>query len=1509
MTLDQNMPTSTCVAPSPPGVNGSSVRVVGIGASAGGLEAIGQLVAHLPPDLPCAYVVLQHLSPTYRSMMVEILARETPLAVRELTNGDPPQAGVIYVVPPNHNATIKDGRLHLQLASPETVPKPSINQFFISLAAEAGEAAVGIVLSGTGSDGVAGLRAIQAAGGVTIAQKPETAKYDGMPRAAIDAGVVDHVLAPEEIAAQLPDLLALAQAPVEEHLNDDLLQQLLARLRERTGLNFSGYKTGTLLRRVRRREIATGCADFASYLRYIDADPHELDTLGHELLISVTAFFRDTDAFAALQRAIAKLVAHKPAGSEIRFWVAGCATGEEAYSLAILLAEALGERLRQYRIQIFATDIDEEALNVARRGVYPSAAVAEVAPDWVERYFRPQNNQYEVIKTLRDLIVFARHNLVSDPPFLRLDLVSCRNVLIYFDTALQNKVLQTLHFALVPGGYLFLGKSEGLAQCETLFSAVDRRHRLYQKGGESAEPMPPETLNAALRLPAAREQRERRSEQLLHALAQYNELTAALCAPDGAVLYSVGATKQFFHIPAGAPRHQVFELVTPGWRGELLALWRRCQESGKAQHGRPRKMGNQTLRLHVAPCTETNQPAYLVWFQPERALKGKISPIETEGDATSQDELVATREHLQTLIEELATANEELQSLHEEAQAANEELQATNEELEAANQELQATNEELVSVNEELRVKTQELKRLNNEYEHLYDALEFPLLVFAVDFRLRRYNRAAAYAYDLRPSAIGLTADRLRCNDELDLETQLGRVLAHGEREERLIERDERIHRLVVTPGCDDTGQVSELIVTVIDVTDLLKVQRALAESQARLSALMEKTLVLFALKDLQGRYLYANERFRRFFDIPANYEGKTDFELLPPLVASGLWQGDLTALRQLAPVHLEHVLARENEQRHLVSTHQVLLDPEGKPTGFMLEAEDVTEMRLAEEQLRIAARVFDQSGEAIVVTDPKGIILTINPAFTRITGYEASEAVGKPISLLKSGRQSQEFYTQMWHELIEHGHWQGEIWNKRKDGTIYPEWLTINRLDDASGQPEYFVAVFSDITQIKSAQRKAEYLATHDALTGLPNRALFHDRLRHALARARREKHQVALLFIDLDNFKTINDTLGHDTGDALLKEAAERLRRSVRDVDTVARLGGDEFTAILAQSDAKSAAEVARRIIDELAASFLVAGRDLFVSASVGIALFPDNGADSSELIKAADTAMYRAKELGRNRFEFFERELGVRLMKRSALEAALRAALERDDRLRLVFQPKYRLSDRKLVGAEALLRWQDPELGNVSPGEFIPIAEGSGLILQLGQYVRDRLARQLREWLDLGLKPLPVACNVSPRCVREPGFAAMFLDPFDAAGIDHALVVVEITESALLEHGENVQKNLLTLAAAGLRLAIDDFGTGYSSLSNLKRLPLNELKIDKSFVDGLGSDPNDEAIALAILGLAQALGLQTVAEGVETQQQLAWLEAHGCDIAQGYLLGKPLEAEVFEDLLARHTKGQGS
>ena len=599
-------------------------------------------------------------------------------------------------------------------------------------------------------------------------------------------------------------------------------------------------------------------------------------------------------------------------------------------------------------------------------------------------------------------------------------------------------------------------------------------------------------------------------------------------------------------------------------------------------------------------------------------------------------------------------------------------------------------------------------------------------------------------------------------------------------------------------------------------------------------------------------------------------------------------------------------LIVRRPEGRHVSVRLTGSRLPGNMAATLGLVVVDLSLFKRAEEQLRIAARVFDKTGEAIVVTDAQSIIQTVNEAVKRTLGYEPEELIGRSIRTLNSAHHGEEFFDAMYSALEEVGFWQGEIWNRHKDGTIESQWKSITAVYDEQGQLEHYVSVMSDLAKNRDFQRRIEYLATHDVLTQLPNRALFLDRLTQSLAQARRSQTRLAVLFINLDNFKKINDTLGHDAGDGLLKAVAVRLRTALRDVDTLSRQGGDEFTVTLSECTPERADQVARRLKDELTDSMVVEGHTIFITGSLGIALFPDDGDDAAALLSHASIAMYRSKEQGPNHIEFYRPELNERLIQRAVMETALHSAI-RNRALRLVYQPKIGLGpDRPLVGAEALLRWHDPILGHVPPSEFIPVAEASGLIVEVDRLVQNLLLEQLAQWEQAGLSLPKIAFNVSARSLRDPGFAEQLARQIRALGVSPHTVPVEVTEGSLLDNTQEVLQTLQAIKAADVTIAIDDFGTGYSSMAYLKRMPLRELKVDKSFVDGLGLNPDDEAIAVAVLALAHALGLSSVAEGVETPLQLDWLQRHHCDVVQGYLFSRPLEVDVFEQWLSPAASG---
>ncbi|HAF54725.1 MAG TPA: GGDEF domain-containing protein, partial [Thauera sp.] len=561
---------------------------------------------------------------------------------------------------------------------------------------------------------------------------------------------------------------------------------------------------------------------------------------------------------------------------------------------------------------------------------------------------------------------------------------------------------------------------------------------------------------------------------------------------------------------------------------------------------------------------------------------------------------------------------------------------------------------------------------------------------------------------------------------------------------------------------------------------------------------------------------------------------------------------------------------------------------------------EKVSALKHAEGELRRLATVFTNSSEGMLITDAQAQIVAVNPAFSRITGHAPEAVIGRSPAILNSGRQDAGFYRRMWTTINSRGQWQGEIWNRRRNGSIYPEWLSITAVHDEHGALVNYIGIFSDITERKEAEARILHLAHHDPLTNLPNRALLHDRLHQALLQARRDRRGVAVLLLDLDRFKAINDTLGHESGDGLLLQITARCRNAISETDTLARLSGDEFVFVLPEAgDPQEASAAARRILDAVALPCQLGEHQITVTASIGIALYDQDGDTESVLLRNADAAMHRAKEAGRNGFEFYSAEMNTASLGQLLLENQLRGAAERGELL-LHYQPKQCARTRRLLGLEALLRWQHPELGMVAPGRFIPLAEETGLIGPIGEWVLAEACRQQRAWLDAGLEVVPIAVNLSAQQLAQQNFVARVASAIDAAGLAPSLIELELTETMLMRDIDRNIHTLIRLREMGVRLSIDDFGTGYSSLNYLRQFPVNALKIDRSFVSDISTEGTEGKIAAAIIGMAHSLGLEAIAEGVETETQRSFLTAQGCHQLQGYLIGRPVPAAEIEKRL---------
>lgn len=689
---------------------------------------------------------------------------------------------------------------------------------------------------------------------------------------------------------------------------------------------------------------------------------------------------------------------------------------------------------------------------------------------------------------------------------------------------------------------------------------------------------------------------------------------------------------------------------------------------------------------------------------------------------------------------------------------------------------------------------------------------------------------------------------------------------------------------------------------SLVDMTKLIKAEEAKNMIATDLKATLEAIPDLLFEIDMDGRYIAVQSAKNELLVQPvAHLLGKLIDDVLPPIavatIKNSLKEAVIAGFSRGSQIELEVPAGRRWFELSIAKK----LNHNTSNPHFIVLSRDITERKLAEMDLSIAATAFEAQ-EGIIVTDADTKILRVNHAFTEITGYSAEEAIGQRPSFLSSGQHDKHFYQDLWDSLNSKGSWEGEIWNRRKNGVIYPERLVITAVKDNSGNVTNYVATLADITESKAASDKIKNLAFYDPLTQLPNRRLLQDRLDQALAASNHSKLRGALLFLDIDHFKILNDTLGHSTGDLLLQIIATRLKSCVRESDTVARIGGDEFVVLLEdlsadKIEAASYTEsVAIKILQLLAQPYKLESHQHMSSVSMGATLFHGHESNVDELLKQADIAMYQAKESGRNALRFFDIEMQNAITRRANMEREMRYAIENDQ-----FVLHYQIQvnhQKKPIGAEALIRWQHPQSGIIPPAQFIPLAEDTGLILSIGEWVLNKACAQLKCWqMNAETRELSMAVNVSAKQLMHQSFKDQLESIVQAHDVDPAFLKLELTESMLLENTESMINKMIELRRIGVRFELDDFGTGYSSLQYLKQLPLSQLKIDQSFVRDIAVDDNDKTLVRTIIAMAHSLDLKVIAEGVETEEQRQFLIDHGCNHFQGYLFGKPMPIEAFE------------
>ncbi|NJD06415.1 MAG: EAL domain-containing protein [Methylococcaceae bacterium] len=1510
--------------------------LVGIGASAGGLEALQKLVASLKPEWPLSYVVAQHLSPNHTSMLRELLARETPLLVGEMADGQMPVPGTIYIIPPNTDAELAEGRLRLFTPENAVGPKPSVDRFFSSLATQLGVRAIGIILSGTGGDGAKGLTNIKSAGGIAIVQDPSSAKYSGMPNAALQDARVDYVVAPEEIGNVLEAYVSgdmYEQAEIPPGADNDL-QRVVRVVYDQTGLDLSGYKVSTMMRRMHRRMNAVKIETVAGYADYLQGNTDESARFAREVLISVTDFFRDPVAFNVLGELLPSLLEPMDENREVRIWNPGCATGEETYSLAILLEEAIRKVGRPIRYKIFATDIDVHAVAVGRQGSYHASACEALPETLRQRYFDEDGSRWVASKALRNNIVFSVHNLIQDPPFSRVDVISCRNLLIYFNNSLQKRVLGLFNYALNPHGVLFLGRSESIELHKDLFLNVNMEARIFRK-----QPLLGFSAPIALGFDAYNRPFDKLPGRGKHgqpplpmplkinqfAVSQYAPPAVAISQSDD-IVYILGDAEPFLTIRSGPTAFNVFALIKDEYRTELRALVYKCRREHKPVLGSRHALegkGAGAVRIAVRPLPKDKDndqgDVLMIAFEPVDSIpvqgkRGRSGRISQQADPDRllelERELTATQEHLRTVIEELETSNEELQSLTEELQSANEELQSTNEELQTSNEELQSTNEELLTVNDEMEVKSRELETTLADLQNILGSTEYPLLVVDKHLRITRYVPAVEQLIERdsvhHGDVVTAVAWKLEIND---LRGLLRQVVETGRSHQEILQCGQRYYRFQVKPYHAGDRQIAGAVLWFPEVTDVVTSQLQAAASESRLRSVFASVLVGIITIDRFGVIQGMNEAAERMFGYgPGELTGQRVEKLMHGDIAashqSNIERYLLTGERKIMGRVRETEAVRKDGSRFPIELAVNELSIGGEPL-FSAVINDISrrrevESQLAEQQLR-ALVTLESINDAVICVDDHWRVQYLNPVAEELTGWSMEAAVNKSVQEVyqifdeqSHGPLGERLLDQL--RTRERQTFHDGILLRHSHGEEFSIEQSVAPLLDKNGVALGAVLSFHDITNRRLLLQQMTWQAQHDPLTGLVNRHEFEHRIHTALASASGFDRQHALLYLDLDQFKLVNDTCGHHAGDELLRQLASLLGGLLRHRDTLARMGGDEFAVLLENCSLTQAEQIADKLHEMVQEFRFGYDEKVFkIGVSIGVVPITSGTKDLATLLSDADAACYAAKESGRNRVQVHSPDDKELEYKRREMHWVSRINLAIDDnRFRLYFQSIFPLKGQEIGRWEVLLRLVDERDDLVPPGVFLPAAERYGLIQSLDRWVLARIVHELAK-CPAASRPV-VSVNLSGSSIVNPRFFNYAVELMKQNREVAERICFEITETTAITNFSAAQEFMRTMKKFGCLFALDDFGTGMSSFGYLKNLPVDFLKIDGVFVKDILHDQIDLFMVESINRIGQLMNIRTIAEFAESDAIIEKLTQIGVDYAQGFGVGHPVALEQF-------------
>ncbi len=1515
-------------------------KVVLIAGSYGSLEPLEVILKSLPVNSGLTFVILQHLDPSFKSRLPELICGWTSIPCAPIGETTELVPDRIFVASSGELLKNENGLLYLVPGADISERSHVIDALAESLAKDLSIEPALVVLSGHGNDGLRGAESIARNHGLVIVQDPAEADGKSMPTCVVDAKLADEVLAAADIAACLGRFASRkaversGETQASNTVQKKGLQRILEAINKTLNRDFSEYKEGTLTRRLERRMRLSDLHSIDDYITRFANDSTELEYLSDDFLIGVTAFFRDPSAFDVIrQKVLPNLLSRTDSNEELRCWIIGCSTGEEVYSLAILITEIMRERGVNRPVKVFATDVDFSALDFARLGAYPEESILAVPEAYRERYFTRQGDDFVVDKAVREMVIFASHNIISDTPFSRLDLIVCRNLIIYLNERMKSALLRLFHSALAEDGFLFLGTAESVGQAQRHFLSVSKKWRIYQRSNEAPRRAPPipilHRVSDFRQTQASQDKASPvtlRGEGTLRRVLEDHGISQLLIDESGRLIYTSGDTSPYLRIPRGKPTSDLMELVQPSLHLQLRALLNKASQQDYAATDEivldegPLK-GEQLMISASTIAEEGFERCIAVAL----ARTGKQQDVSTTAHRNAsqwtiellRQEVDATREDMQRTIQRSRASDHVLRQANEEIVAMNEELQSSNEELEASKEEMQSLNDELNSSNALLEKNSQEVAQLNADLENLLNSSDNATLIVDRELRIRRFTPNLKELMRLRYTDIGRdVGDIFRLFDDAEFLNDIARVLA-GELPDdvEIVISDERQLLRRVLPYDSADKNLAGAVINFIDVSDL---QRVRARDRKRAVQLAWQTDLLDTAAPMLGRSLdgtitYWNKAAEALWGYTQEDAlGKNVHEMLKtkfPASHEAAQHGLLDTKAWRGVVGQRTKAGRDIE---LSSSWTLTLMPDAESQWVSEVYQDLSltmQLRSAlKEEQELFHLLLDWTANTEYWTDPEGNITYITPAVQDMTGYAAQEFIDTPgllSGIIAESARSDWLRHVSPDESPERDEWKTiTVPVRKRDGSLI--WIEHRFRIMYSSDSEVlgYRGTMRDVDEVHKLEDQARELAFNDPLTSLPNRRMIAIKLDEARTVSNRSHQYAALVMLDVDHFKRVNDTDGHGVGDALLIEIADRLRRRLRSFDTVARVGGDEFLLILnalgrnAMEASLTATRICEEIRTDVASEHELADASVMhhVTASFGVALFVGDDESSETLLKHADLALYNAKDHGRNRVKLFDPKMQAEVDERMAVEAALISAQQSGDLL--MYYQLQTDAQGTPKALEALLRWRKSDGSIASPLEFMDVLEDQPLVGNIGRWVIDACFAQLKRWdTDPELSGLDLSINVSAGYLLNDSFSKELSQLAESNNIDTGRVILELTENALLIESDRISTVMANLNARGFRFSLDDFGTGFSSLSHLRDLPLSQLKIDQSFVAGLPDDQNSQSIVESIIAVGKALKLEVVAEGVETQEQRDFLKSLDCDLYQGFFFAHPLPADELK------------